>query len=368
MTLKEIAAELGVSYSTVSRVINNYNRNFSVRPELRKKILDKVEELHFTPDPVFSALRRRNNRQFAILLPGSVQILRNSGDQDSLYVLEKYLTAHHCYFEYLPFVDESAMNFRQPKWKAAGYILIDAIAPEQLSGVEKSNIPYVVLNGICGENGTAIQCDDYGDMTALLEYLYQMKHWRIAYMCIKLPLHDTDERKSYDFGVSDYSKRYRLHHSSIPNRNNAYINFCRAHGMPELCDYVTTPEQLQECFDHYLAAGVTAFVGYNFKSGLAIMQELHKRGLDIPRQASVISFDDTEYNNFTIPALSSLAHPALEMGKKAAQLIIRRSENNSYAKGKIFLLPGRIIERKSVCPPPHAFDETLRKRYLKHQF
>ena len=45
MTLKEIAAELGVSPSTVSRVLNGRDKNFTVKPELRKRILDHGERM-----------------------------------------------------------------------------------------------------------------------------------------------------------------------------------------------------------------------------------------------------------------------------------------------------------------------------------
>ena len=45
MTLKEIAAELGVSPSTVSRVLNGRDKNFTVKPELRKRILDNAQRM-----------------------------------------------------------------------------------------------------------------------------------------------------------------------------------------------------------------------------------------------------------------------------------------------------------------------------------
>ena len=63
MTLKEIAAELGVSPSTVSRVVNGYSKNFSVVPEVREKILEKVRVSGYRANPVFSTIRSRRNRR-----------------------------------------------------------------------------------------------------------------------------------------------------------------------------------------------------------------------------------------------------------------------------------------------------------------
>ena len=69
MTLKEIAAELGVSTSTVSRVLNGCHKNFTVKPELRKRILDRVAERNYRPNPMYQAMRKKENLQIAIFLP-----------------------------------------------------------------------------------------------------------------------------------------------------------------------------------------------------------------------------------------------------------------------------------------------------------
>ena len=66
MTLKEIAAELGVSTSTVSRVLNGCHKNFTVKPELRKRILDRVAERNYRPNPMYQAMRKKENLQIAI--------------------------------------------------------------------------------------------------------------------------------------------------------------------------------------------------------------------------------------------------------------------------------------------------------------
>ena len=59
MTLKEIAEELNVSPSTVSRVLNGCSKNFTVKPELRARILDQVERSGYKPNRVFSSLRSK---------------------------------------------------------------------------------------------------------------------------------------------------------------------------------------------------------------------------------------------------------------------------------------------------------------------
>ena len=56
MNLKSIAQELGISPSTVSRVVNG-NKNFSVSPELREKILARANATGYTPNPMYQAMQ-----------------------------------------------------------------------------------------------------------------------------------------------------------------------------------------------------------------------------------------------------------------------------------------------------------------------
>ena len=57
MTQKEIAEKLGVSPSIISRVLNGYTEGFKITDDLRKRILDYVEEVGYRPNMVFSALK-----------------------------------------------------------------------------------------------------------------------------------------------------------------------------------------------------------------------------------------------------------------------------------------------------------------------
>ena len=92
MTLKQIAAELGISYSTVSRVINGYERNFSVKPELRARIMEKIRETQFSPDPLYRSLRKKNNRQISFIFPFSIRELEGTVVGEAVYYLEEKLS------------------------------------------------------------------------------------------------------------------------------------------------------------------------------------------------------------------------------------------------------------------------------------
>ena len=67
MTLKEIAKECSTSPATVSRVLNNYTKNFSVNPELRQKILACAERSGYKPNMIFKTLRTNVNSPISCL-------------------------------------------------------------------------------------------------------------------------------------------------------------------------------------------------------------------------------------------------------------------------------------------------------------
>ena len=67
MTLKEIAQACSTSPATVSRVLNNYTKNFSVNPELRQRILDYVKQSGYEPNMLFKTLRTNVNTPISCL-------------------------------------------------------------------------------------------------------------------------------------------------------------------------------------------------------------------------------------------------------------------------------------------------------------
>ena len=64
MTLKEMGKTLGVSPSTISKVLNN-SPNFSIPQELRERILDHVDRCGYSPNPIFRSMRINDNKQLA---------------------------------------------------------------------------------------------------------------------------------------------------------------------------------------------------------------------------------------------------------------------------------------------------------------
>ncbi len=333
MTLKQIAEELGVSYSTVSRVVNGYTKNFSVKPEVRAMILEKVREYNFKPNPLYQTLRQKNNRQITFLFPYSLNAVPGSVVGDTVSALETRLAKMNCLFNYL--VDplsspESA--FHLPPWKAAGLVLADVKHADQLREVENAELPYVVINGICGPGGTAVVTDESWNMRCMLEHLSGLGHRRIAYVSVGFS--DRDPAQKH------YSQRERL---------DAYRRFCEEQQMEPLFLETSWDGSFAPCVDQLREHGITAVAAYNTYIAQRLIRALHDSGLTVPGDISVAAFNRHDLAAYMIPSLTTLELPVDEMGSTAADLIVERLKNPDYARGKTYSFRGTLITRESTA-------------------
>ncbi len=334
MTLKEIAAELNVSPSTVSRVLSGCNKNFSVKPELRQRILDRVSKRDYTPNPMYQAMRKKNNRQITIMLPNYLQDsdigAGVDGINDGLY--ERGFSTH-----YLIRPLEQGATYGLPQWKVAGVIPVDVRRNELIRELDESDLPYVVLNGLAGPRGSAVLADDVGNMECLMEYLYRLGHRKIAYI--------NHYRDPQLIPLS-----FAEQHYSVIRRTATYFDFCLSHGLPVLESAKNCSVTIEAAVEEGVARGFTAYVAYNFMAGIEISHYLRVRNLRIPEEASVVTFDNPHMAAFSAPPMTCLEIPVREMGGEAGRMLIELLENPGEIPPQVKMLPGKLVVRNSAAP------------------
>jgi LacI family repressor for deo operon, udp, cdd, tsx, nupC, and nupG len=95
----------------------------------------------------------------------------------------------------------------------------------------------------------------------------------------------------------------------------------------------------------------TAIFCANDEMAMGAMKASHEAGLVIPRDISIIGFDDIRFAAYAYPPLTTIVQPVLEIGEAAMNLMIGRLEND--AREGEMVLPARLVERGSTGPVPN---------------
>jgi transcriptional regulator, lacI family len=333
MTLAEIARELKVSPSTVSRVLNGYSKNFGANPEMRARILEMVEKTGYRPNPVFRSIRAKKNRQIAFSFYS--RSLRQNGEtvDRALDEATRILEENGFTFHYLFHPRARVECYPVPEWKVAGMVIPDVIDPAMLRLIEEHRCPYVTLNGVCGEAGSAVMSDEPANIRMVMEYLYRLGHRRIAYL--------------------NSPPVMERHHSGI-EREQGYLDFLNARRLPVIDGYGITPLPVAEQFELVRRQGATAIVTFQLEIAVEVLETAWRRGVKVPRELSVVTFDDSWHARHTIPPLTCCKIAANEMGKETARLIMAKVADPEAYKTEMFRFAGEVIERESTAPPPKA--------------
>lgn len=325
MTLKEIAKECNTSPATVSRVLNNYTKNFSVNPNLRQKILACAERSGYKPNMIFKTLRTNINSPIAYLF--STPELRFSYGT-TMSIIETMLPVlreqgYQYTFSFAP--DPGRSFYQKPFWKTKALVLPDVLTDEQLLPLGEPTCPLLILNGKSSHRIDTINNDEYSNTRLLMECLYDYGHRRILYV-------DTPSSRT---------------HYSVPERRNSFQKLCGEFGIP-----ASVVIYSEEIIQQALTLQATAILTYGQEQARKLLYQAWRKQLSVPERLSIVSFDDAEAAEYSIPPLTSLKPNCRAMGEFAARLLKDRIENlNEFEPAGMFRFPGKLIQRESVATP-----------------
>ena len=334
-TLKDIAEKLGISVSTVSRVING-NSVKAANSKLQDKIWQTAKELNYVPNTAAQLLKRSRETDRDSLRTIACVFARADIDQSDPFFSEisraletellrqGFIMKYSIYNKGLP---QSVLETFLKNEKVDGVIILGRPDKKIINLVCKYNkyVVYVGLNKIDGDIDKVI-CDGYeAGMLAL-------KH-----------LEGIGIRKIFYLGETKSEARYK-----------AYKDFMRQRGFGrEVDDYtIESSFRLQTAYDKmkiFLNKGVLPeglFCG-NDLAALGAIKALTEENIKIPKDISVIGIDDIAMAGFSVPMLTTVSIPKEQLGKKAAKFIVDRILNGNDIN-VIMMIPFKLIIREST--------------------
>lgn len=328
VSLKQLAAHLGLNPATVSVVLNDVPGR-SIPQITRDRIKAAAREMNYQPSLLARSLRNRRTLTIGILVPElgdgyHTEVMSGIGDQliNAGYF---YFTTHH---RHRPNLVEEYTRMLVGRG-AQGIIAIDTALEHPIS------VPVVAIAGHRHIEGvTNVVLNHFRAAELALNHLYGLGHRQIAFMRGQPFSSDSDERWK---GILAVAERLGLE-----------IN-------PELVVSLdrdmTSPELGYPVVRQLLATRqpFTALVAFNDISAIGAIRSLQDCDLRVPADVSVIGFDDIKAAAYTLPRLTTIRQPLAEIGRIATQSLLNRIHGTMMPPAEIVVEP-ELIVRESTGP------------------
>ena len=329
-TVRDVARKAKVSVATVSRVLNSPSR---VRLNTREKVLKAMEQCHYVYNALAGSLSARKTAMLGVVIPtitNPIFATVTKGIQD--------YAARNGYSTLLGNTDYNEENERR---------LINLFQEKRIDGVifngpwrsaplilrmKSANLPFVITwQKVKDKDVSFVAFDNFRSAYRSIAYLIGLGHHRVGMIAGK-------------FNVSERALV----------RWQAYRKCLGDHGLPYDPKLVLEKgysfSDGKEALDHllHLPSPPTAVFCGNDVLAIGAMVQAKESGLKIPRDLSIVGFDDMEISAFYDPPLTTVAVPAYEMGRIAAKILIENIRGESPAPQQ-HVLEANLIVRGSTA-------------------
>ncbi|MGO4498530.1 LacI family DNA-binding transcriptional regulator [Paenibacillus sp. 2RAB27] len=332
ITIYDIAEKAGVSAMTVSRVINNTGR---ISEETRKRVRKVMEELHYIPNALARSLVSQKTNLISLLItditnPFYTTLARGAEDaaKKAGYRL-LFANSDEDYEKEKDYVDMILSTW------VDGVLFAPAgdHSHDNLQQLQKHQIPFVVLDReIPGIDADVVLGDSKEGARNLVEHLIVQGHQRIAL------INGSQDVSTARLRYLGYNEALQL--GGITPDDSLVLHL----GYRDFHDETALHELLQ------LDDPPTAIFAANNMLALGVIQSLRHRGLQVPRDMSVVCFDDFGPAGAINPFLTVASQPAYQFGKLGMQLLIERIEGEASDASRRIMLPSELIVRSSAQP------------------
>jgi LacI family transcriptional regulator len=336
ITIHEVARKAGVSPMTVSRVMNGKS---NVREVTRDVVMQAVRELNYTPNPAARSLAAAQGTRIALIYtnPSSAYLselllgaLAGAGRAAAQLMLDTWDNI-------TPAAERAAA--RKLTKTVAGVILPPPLCESKAitSELIAAQLPVVAIaSGRFQSNLSCVRIDDYRAARDMTSHLLEHGHTRIGFI------------KGHPNQTAS-ARRYEGFQSALHDAGLAPDTTLVQQG------YFTYRSGL-EATEKLLARKrpPTAIFASNDDMAAAAVSVAHRQGLDVPRDLSVVGFDDTSAATTVWPELTTIRQPIAAMAESSIELLLRSIRRGRDDEAKVVVdhvIAHTLIKRDSVATP-----------------
>jgi LacI family transcriptional regulator len=330
MDIREIARQARVSTATVSRVIN---RIPTVNAQLAKRVWNVIDEMGYYPNTQARALVSGRSRIFGLIISD----ITNPFFPEIVHVFETLAVQRH--YEILltstendPKRMKNAVRRMIERRVEGVAILTFGMEEPLLESLTVRNVPLVFVDvGPERPRISNIKIDYLHGIRQAVQHLAAMRHEKIAFITGPLRL------------------------KSASARRHAFIQSMQEIGLEPETDLIIesnhTMEGGMEAFSQLLTRSVrpSAVMCSNDMTAIGVMRQSHEAGISIPKDLSVIGFDDIRLAQFVIPPLTTIQMSQAELARLAFNALMADVERESPTpNGSEYILKTNLVLREST--------------------
>ncbi len=328
--IQDVADVAQVSRAAVSLVLND--RPIRISPEKRRAILDAATKLGYQPHVGALRLIRQKMDTIGLVFPYSPAALTEL----FLYELTCNITLAARARNYDILLDlfhsASPETVRARPGRVDGSIVVwDRQSPEDIvDALEQSGQPVLVIGGgyMTRKPKNYLDVDIQGGALAVTNHLINFGHRSIAFLA----------------GIPSAQKLEGFHAAMKQAKIRLSDDLVLQCGMAEPKVAIAVDALLKR------KPRPTAIVATNDTLAIRTIKVLLTRGIHVPRDISVVGFDDIETANLVMPSITTVRIPLGELAEIAVSSLIRGIEHEDAARVQR-ILPTKLVVRESSAPP-----------------
>lgn len=332
-TLKDVADLAGVSKATVSYVLNDTKK--TITPETREKVQKAIEKLGYIPNIGAASLSNNCSKLIGVVIPqtepGSELMFRNSFYSEILSAIEfeARKRGYHIIISATD-VNESYMKLVIER-NLDGVIVIGMYPDEFYQQFKKIEVPVVLIDSYCTDKYFHnIRIDDELGGYLVTKHAIEKGHKKIGFLTGQI----------HENGV--ILKRLDGYKKAL---QEAGIKFDKTRVYEGNVDFETGRVMAQKIVRE--KADITCLVTTADVLAIGAIKGFHEMKKEVPKEYSVIGFDDLEFSRFVSPGLTTVRQDIVKKGTIAMEILFENIRDKELPS-KDIVLPFTLIERDSV--------------------
>ena len=331
ISIKDIAARLNISITTVSFIINGKAEEKRISKDLSEKVLQYINEVGYVPHHTARSLRTGKTNVIGLIVEDiSNQFFANVARHIEAYAEEKGYRIFYCSAENdTKKANELIKLFRERN--VDGYIITPAPGIEEsVKNLLAEGLPLVLFDRyLPGVKSNSVIVDNEGGAYNATKHLIAQGYKNIGFVTLESGQTQMKARlKGYTKAIEEGALTPSVLKIVFNNDNTERVN--------NITSYLKLNKKLDAVFfaTNYL--------------GISGLEAIKLSKLSIPKNIAVLSFDDHDLFRLYNPAITAIAQPIQEMTKQAMNILLHEMSNNDGTHKKIVIKPELVIRDSSI--------------------